>query len=81
MPLQLVWGENDMLAFPSIEARAALVRQVRPDVIVDMIPRAGHWAPYECAEEFNTILIDFIAQAGRRAAGAASKHSRKEAQR
>lgn len=81
MPLQLIWGEKDLLAFPSIEARAALVRQVRPDMRVDMIPRAGHWAPYECAEDFNTILIDFVAQARRRPASAAPKHSRKEAQR
>lgn len=80
-PLQLIWGEHDRLAFPSIEARAALVRQVRPDLRLDIIPGAGHWVQYERADAFNATLIDFIAQTGRAAAGAAPTLARKEAHR
>lgn len=59
-PLQLIWGEQDHLAYPSIEARVELCRSVRPDAEVNVIPSAGHWVQYEQADAFNRVLSDFV---------------------
>lgn len=58
-PLQLIWGARDHLAYPSIEARAALCRTVRPSACVDIIPAAGHWVQYEQPALFNERLLAF----------------------
>lgn len=59
VPLQLIWGEEDRLAFPSIAARVERCRAVVPDASVSIIPAAGHWAQHEAAEAVNRLLIDF----------------------
>jgi pimeloyl-ACP methyl ester carboxylesterase len=64
-PLQLIWGAGDHLAYPSIDARAALCRGVRPDTRVDIIPAAGHWVQYEQPAAFNEALLSFVPEASR----------------
>lgn len=64
-PLQLIWGARDHLAYPSIDARAALCRGVRPATRIDIIPAAGHWVQYEQAAAFNEALLSFEPEASR----------------
>lgn len=59
-PLQLIYGDRDNLAYPSIEARLERVRAIRPDARVDLLPDAGHWVMYEAAEAFNAALLGFM---------------------
>ena len=59
-PAMAIWGEADRLAWPSVPARAELVRQARPDIRVEIIPQAGHWAQYENPAAVNALLLDFL---------------------
>ena len=58
-PLQLIWGSDDITAFPSIEERVAMCRERVPDLRIDVIPGASHWAMYDSAEKVNALLLDF----------------------
>ena len=55
------WGEHEMADRALLDVRIALLRQARPDVAVEIIPRAGHWAFYEAAEPFNAALLRILA--------------------
>ena len=59
-PLQLIWGNGDAMAYPSIESRIDTIRTVRPDARVDLIAEAGHWAQYERPAETNRALLHFM---------------------
>lgn len=65
-PLQMIWGALDQLAYPSVEERAALCRQVRPNLRLDLIPSAGHWVQYEQAAAFNEAVMSFVLSASER---------------
>ncbi|MBZ0148483.1 MAG: alpha/beta hydrolase, partial [Pseudorhodoplanes sp.] len=56
---------RDHLAYPSIDARAALCRDVRPATRIDIIPAAGHWVQYEQPAAFNEALLSFEPEASR----------------
>lgn len=58
-PLQLIWGDQDVTAYPSIEARVAICREFVPDLRLDVIPDTAHWAMYDSAEIVNELLLDF----------------------
>ena len=58
--VQIIWGEHDVTAHPSIEARAEVCRAVIPDLRVDVVADAGHWTQYEAADEVNRLLLDFL---------------------
>jgi 2-hydroxy-6-oxonona-2,4-dienedioate hydrolase len=60
VPLQLIWGEQDRMATPSVSARAERCRGVRPQLRLDLIPGAGHWVQYERPAEFNRVLTQFL---------------------
>jgi 2-hydroxy-6-oxonona-2,4-dienedioate hydrolase len=60
-PVQIIWGEKDAVAFPSVSERAAICRALVPDIRIDVIPGAGHWVQYEAAEAFNQRLLEFLA--------------------
>ena len=60
--LQLIWGRHDVLAFPSIESRAARLLAIRPEIRIDIVENAGHWVQYEQADEVNRLLLDFHLQ-------------------
>jgi 2-hydroxy-6-oxonona-2,4-dienedioate hydrolase len=58
-PVQLIWGGDDVLTYPSVQARLERCLAARPDLEAEILPRGGHWVPYECAEEVNVLLAAF----------------------
>jgi 2-hydroxy-6-oxonona-2,4-dienedioate hydrolase len=58
-PLQLIWGANDITAYPSIDDRVALCRERVPNLRINVIPGAAHWAMYDSAEAVNRLLLNF----------------------
>jgi len=54
------WGEHEMADPAMLDARIALLRQARPDVEIEVLPRAGHWVFYEAAERFNTAILQIL---------------------
>jgi pimeloyl-ACP methyl ester carboxylesterase len=59
-PLAMVWGANDIVAYPSPQARAADCKAVRPHLELTIVPGAGHWVQYEAADEVNALLLGFL---------------------
>jgi pimeloyl-ACP methyl ester carboxylesterase len=59
-PVQILWGEYDSAAYPSVEARAALCRAAVPAAQIKVIVDAGHWAQFEKADEVNSDLLTFL---------------------
>ena len=59
-PLQVMAGERDILQKPSLEWRMARIREAAPQVIVEPLAGAGHWAQYEVPEAYNQRLITFM---------------------
>ena len=59
-PVQMIWGERDVLPYPNVEARAAAARAARPDLRVDLIPGAGHWVQFEAPQPVNRAMLDFF---------------------
>jgi pimeloyl-ACP methyl ester carboxylesterase len=56
------WGEHEMPDRAMLNVRIGLLRQVRPDVEIEVIPNAGHWVFYEAAERFNAALLRILAR-------------------
>ncbi len=59
-PAQIIWGERDRLAHPSVAARAEACCKAVPTLRVDLISGAGHWAQFENAPETNRVLLEFL---------------------
>lgn len=59
-PVQVLWGERDRLAHPSVAARVEACRAALPSVRTDIVPGAGHWAQFENAPDANRLLLDFL---------------------
>ena len=59
--IQLIWGDADLLAYPSPQARAAVLQEVKPEIPMHLVPGGGHWVAYECAEEVNRLVVGFHA--------------------
>jgi pimeloyl-ACP methyl ester carboxylesterase len=59
MPVQVVYGEHDVVTTP---ASILEVASVRPDVPVRVIPGAGHACYIEQPAAFDAILLDFMDQ-------------------
>ncbi len=55
-----IWGTRDAAAFPSVAAREAILRSVRPDIDFRVIEGAGHWVSYEAAAAFNAMLGEMV---------------------
>ncbi|GGG26787.1 alpha/beta hydrolase [Caldovatus sediminis] len=55
-PLAAIYGERDAIAWPNLHLRLALLRELRPEAAIHVIPGAGHWVAYEAAEAFNAAL-------------------------
>lgn len=58
-PVQVLWGDGDQLAYPSVDARmeiaAAALRRGR----LAKIGNAGHWVQYEASDAVNRELLAF----------------------
>ena len=57
--VQLIYGDSDPTAFPSIEYRANLIREHVSDFRLHVLPDVGHWAMFEGADDVNRLIIDF----------------------
>jgi len=62
--LKAIWGAEDAPAATSLEERCAVLRSLRPEVDIRIIPHAGHWVAYEAADQFNNILVAMVNGAG-----------------
>jgi 2-hydroxy-6-oxonona-2,4-dienedioate hydrolase len=59
-PTQILYGEHDRLAVPSVAERVAMCRQAMPAARIEIIAAAGHWAQFENAPDTNRALLDFL---------------------
>lgn len=59
-PVMVIWGDADVVAWPSVADRIAQLRRARPDARVEIIAGAGHWTQYERAGHVNAVLLDFF---------------------
>ena len=57
IPLLIVWGEKDRI-LPVSHAYKA--KEALPKAKVHVLERCGHWPQMERAEEFNSILLEFL---------------------
>ncbi|MFG1360625.1 alpha/beta fold hydrolase [Xanthobacter pseudotagetidis] len=62
-PLQVIWGTKDQLCVPSVAHRAGLVRAVRPNAEIHLVPGAGHWVQYEAPDAVCALIETFHDQA------------------
>ncbi|MFC3127217.1 alpha/beta fold hydrolase [Pseudoroseomonas globiformis] len=60
VPVHAIFGERDAVAYPYVADRVDLIRSIRPNADVRVIPQAGHWVAYEAADTFNAILTDML---------------------
>ena len=60
-PVHALWGEREMPDRALLDVRVALMRQARPDVAIEIVPNAGHWAAYEAAGQVNSFLLRVLA--------------------
>jgi 2-hydroxy-6-oxonona-2,4-dienedioate hydrolase len=58
--LKAIWGSEDAPARNSLDERCNVLRQLRPDAEIRIIPKAGHWVAYETADAFNEVLIAML---------------------
>ena len=58
-PINIIYGEHDASAFPSIGERVRLCREVRPDAGHTLLEDCGHWAMYEAPDRINRELLKF----------------------
>jgi pimeloyl-ACP methyl ester carboxylesterase len=63
-PVLLVWGEKDLLVFPSGAER---VLEAAPEGRLEVIPDCGHCPQIEAPERFAELLLDFAAPVARAA--------------
>jgi pimeloyl-ACP methyl ester carboxylesterase len=58
--LKAIWGGSDAVARTTLAERCRILRLIRPDVEIRIIPQAGHWVAYEAADTFNPILVAML---------------------
>ncbi len=56
-----IWGMEDAVARPTLEARMNALRGLQPGADVRTIAGAGHWTSYEAADEFNAVAAEMLA--------------------
>ena len=59
-PIQIMWGEHDQYAYPTLQDRMQLTQDALPKALLQKIERAGHWAQYENAEAVNAAMLSFL---------------------
>jgi pimeloyl-ACP methyl ester carboxylesterase len=64
--LDVIWGEHDS-PHPDPAAQASVFRRFHPDLDLQVIPGAGHWAMYERPDAFNRTVLDLLSRPLRRA--------------
>lgn len=61
-PINGIWGEMDTVAWPNVQARLDVLREIDPTLLSHVVLGAGHWVAYEAAEEFNAVLLRILAE-------------------
>ncbi|MGH6981171.1 MAG: alpha/beta fold hydrolase, partial [Stellaceae bacterium] len=56
-----IWGEYDITAHPYVDQRDAYLRSLQPEALFHVVRNIGHWVQYEGADEFNRVLLDWLA--------------------
>ena len=59
-PLAGIWGAEDAMSRDYLAERQAALMEIDPDCAFAIIPGAGHWVPYEAADEFNAALRSIL---------------------
>jgi pimeloyl-ACP methyl ester carboxylesterase len=57
VPTLVIWGENDAVLLPTLTRG---LDEWVPDLRVEIVKGAGHWAPYERPEEVNRLIREFV---------------------
>jgi 2-hydroxy-6-oxonona-2,4-dienedioate hydrolase len=60
--IHALWGDRDVTALPYWEERYALLRSIRPDMPIRLLPGIGHWAAYEGPELVVAALAELIGE-------------------
>ena len=55
-----IWGERDAFVGPYVEDRRRLLATFQPDPDFRVIAGAGHWVPYEAADDVNAALREIL---------------------
>ena len=55
-----IWGEKDAYAMDYMDERRNLFERIQPGCEFEVIPEAGHWVPYEAAEQFNLLALEML---------------------
>ncbi len=58
--LHAIYGDRDSIAYPYIQERVDLYRELQPDVDFRLISGAGHWLQYEASVEVNEALVNIL---------------------
>ncbi len=61
-PINAIWGELDAPANPRGVERATILRELRPEADIRLVPGGGHWVAYECPDIVNAHLLDMLAR-------------------
>ena len=57
-----IWGGRDATAYPYLDERARVLRNIQPEARFEVIPDAGHWVQYEAADRFNPFLAEIASR-------------------
>lgn len=63
-PVQIVYGDRDALVLDDLPRRIRVVRAIRPDARIDVLPGIGHWVQYEAPDAVNDLLAGFMRAPG-----------------
>jgi pimeloyl-ACP methyl ester carboxylesterase len=55
-----IWGSRDAFTGPHLEECRRILASGQRDPDFRVIEGAGHWTPYEAADQVNAILIDML---------------------
>lgn len=55
-PTDAIWGEHDQPARGNLQERVDMLKTLKPDAKVAIVPGAGHWVAYEAADAVNAVL-------------------------
>ena len=60
IPVRTIWGRQDIIATPTLDARLAVLRAHHPELQARLIDKAGHWVMYEQPAAFNAALLELM---------------------
>ena len=55
-----IWGDKDVYAMDYMDERRIVFERIQPGCEFEVIPEAGHWVPYEAAEQFNLLALEML---------------------